>query len=178
MNCLLGFNLWDTHLPFISCVPLWRTWTNPCTCLVHSPFYQLENNLPNGSQAQSQYFAKTGSWWEVFLVLTGKLTHILRKQTSLLQKAVIELLYLRTICEWFFNQFINQLILEFQLFILQTHLCSAVFTPVLLVLKSSQDTQTTTNVIAVALCKIDLIQFHLCSAKYNNSCLKVLYTAR
>lgn len=79
--------------------------------------------------------------------------------------------------EWFFNQFINQLILEFQLFILQTHLCSAVFTPVLLVLKSSQDTQTTTNVIAVTL-KIDLIQFHLCSAKYNNSCLKVLYTAR
>lgn len=63
--------------------------------------------------------------------------------------------------EWFFNQFINQLILEFQLFILQTHLCSAVFTPVLLVLKSSQDTQTTTNIIAVTLCKIDLIQFHL-----------------
>lgn len=80
--------------------------------------------------------------------------------------------------EWFFNQFINQLILEFQLFILQTHLCSAVFTPVLLVLKSSQDTQTTTNIIAVTLCKIDLILFHLCSAKYNNSCLKVLYTAR
>lgn len=112
----------------------------------------------------------SGPYWE--------LTHILRKQTSLLQKAVIELLYLKTICEWFFNQFINQLILEFQLFILLTHLCSAVFTPVLLVLKSSQDTQTTTNIIAVTLCKIDLIQFHLCSAKYNNSCLKVLYTAR
>lgn len=175
MNCLLGFNLWDTHLPFISCVPLWRIWTNPRTCLVHSPFYQLENNLPNGSQAQSQYLVGgfSGPYWgvnphseETNFTAAESSNRTFSPKDHLLNY------------EWFFNQFINQLILEFQLFILQTHLCSAVFTPVLLVLKSSQDTQTTTNIIALALCKIDFIQFHLCSAKYNNSCLKVLYTAR